>query len=350
MNGVHLASLDGTNPLGFLAALGVQVAFASQSEQPRLWWSDDVTPHAVVDQAFTTDRIADQALRVFDEWIDSAATNPRHADGSALLRGDELKLTSDGIRTYLSQVWAGDSSAALATALVAEGSLDKQGVSKPSDLYFTAGQQKFLGMVRQILGNASREHVLAGLDSPWRYESELPSLMWDVSDDRVYALASDDPAKERKLTNPGPEALAILGLSLHPVFAGRDRTLTQRCSGNWRAGFYSWPLWYKPASPFSVKSLLAHAYHQPAAGVRHRWFRAWGIFRILQSPIHRSGQGGYGTFGPPEVIWEGMERQYEEQRSPGWKRVVESMDRLGAEADANGLTDARLEALLADDS
>ena len=44
MIGTHLPGLEGTNPLGFLAALGVQVAFANEDEQPRLWWSDDVTP------------------------------------------------------------------------------------------------------------------------------------------------------------------------------------------------------------------------------------------------------------------------------------------------------------------
>ena len=64
MNETHLTGLEGTNPLGFLAALGVQVAFASESRQPRLWWSNDVTPHAVVDGDFSTDRIADQALAV----------------------------------------------------------------------------------------------------------------------------------------------------------------------------------------------------------------------------------------------------------------------------------------------
>ena len=30
MNETHLTGLEGTNPLGFLAALGVQVAFASE--------------------------------------------------------------------------------------------------------------------------------------------------------------------------------------------------------------------------------------------------------------------------------------------------------------------------------
>jgi hypothetical protein len=340
MNGVHLDGLEGTNPLGFLAALGVQVVFASQPEQPRLWWSDDVTPHAVVDEAFTTDRIANRALAVFAKWAESPALKPRQPDGSVLPKGDELKLPADDIRTYLSQARGYGASGSLITALVAEGSLDRQGVAKPSDLYFTSGQQKFLAMARQILDGTSREDMIAGLEGQHSYESSLPSLMWDVSDDRVYALAADDPSNKDKMTNPGPEALAILGLSVHPVFAGRDRTLTQGCSGSWKAGHYSWPLWCKPARPFAVKSLLAHAYHHPAATDRHQWFRAWGVFRILQSPIRRSDQGGYGTFGPPE----------DALRSVGWKRVIELMDRVGAEARANGLIDAKLEALLADES
>ena len=302
MNETHLTGLEGTNPLGFLAALGVQVAFVSESQQPRLWWSDDVTPHAVVDGDFSTDRIADQALEVFAEWNESPATNPKRPDGSDMLKGDELKLTPADLRTYLSQAPQCESSGALVTALVAEGSLDKQGAAKPSDLYFTAGQQKFLGMARQILGNTSRAAVIAGLEGPWSYDSKLPSLMWDVSDDRVYALTADDPKKEKKLTNSGPEALALLGLSLHPVFAGRERTLTQGCSGSWKEGCYSWPLWCKPASSHAVKSLLAHAYEHPTITDRQRWFRAWGVSKVLRSPIRRSGQGGYGTFGPPSLI------------------------------------------------
>ena len=350
MNGVHLNGLEGTNPLAFLAALGVQVVFASQPEQPRLWWSDDVTPHAVVDEDFTAERVADRALAVFAKWVESPALQPRQPDGSVLPKGDELKLAADDIRTYLSQARGYGASGSLTTALVAEGSLDRQGVSKPSDLYFTAGQQKFLAMARQILDETSREDMIAGLEGQWTYESGLPSLMWDVSDDRVYALAADDPSNKEKMTNPGPEALAILGLSVHPVFAGRDRTLTQGCSGNWKAGRYSWPLWNKPARPFAVKSLLAHAYHHPATSDRYPWFRAWGVFRILQSSIRRSDQGGYGTFGPPQTIWQASVVQNEDLRAAGWKRVLEVMDRLGAEAQANGLTDAKLEALLADES
>lgn len=306
MTGTLLAGLEGTNPLGFLAALGVQVAYSGENEQPRLWWSDDLTPRAVVDQKFTIQGIVDQVLRTITGWEKSPAVNPKRSDGSAMPKGDELKLSPSDIRDYVCPRSAdhGDTSNALVSALVAEGSLDKQGVAKPSDLYFTAGQQKFLDTVRKVLGGATGADLLNGLMGPWRYESELPSLGWDVADDRVYALRANNPAPERKRTNPGPEALAVLGLSLHPVFAGRERTLTQGCSGSWKSGHYSWPLWRKPAALQATKTLLAHAYEHPAAADRPAWLKGWGVERILRSPIYRSNQGGYGTFGPPDVTWQ----------------------------------------------
>ena len=42
-------------------------------------------------------------------------------------------------------------------------------------------------------------------------------------------------------------------------------------------------------------------------------------------------------------------RQYERLRGAAWERLTDTLDRPGAEAAARGLTDARLDALLADD-
>ena len=302
MNGTHLEGLEGDNPLGFLAAIGVQVAFEHDVQQPRLWWTEDITPHAVVDEAYTLDRIVDRASRTFADWGASYSVRPTRSDGSAIPKGDELKLKPSDIRAYLADAATGRASD-LATALVAEGSLDKQGVAKPSDLYFTAGQMKFLDMARRILAGVDPVDLRKGLAGPWAYESKLPSLGWDVADDRVYALRANNPSPEKKLTNPGPEALAILGMSCFPVFAGRDRTLTQGFSGTWKSGHYSWPLWRKPAGSYGVKSLLAHAYNDGTTSPRPGWYRSWGVFAVLRSPVRRSNQGGYGTFGPSEVVW-----------------------------------------------
>lgn len=101
-------------------------------------------------------------------------------------------------------------------------------------------------------------------------------MMWDVVDDRIYALSSFNPSGEKKLTNPGPEALAILGLSRHPVFCGKSRThtgrtnartLTRGCSGSWSQGSYIWPLWSMPASPKAVDSSRSrHLRHRTRLG------------------------------------------------------------------------------------
>ena len=309
MNGTHLEGLQGSNPLGFLAAIGVQVAFERDAEQPQLWWTDDVTPHAVVDGAYSLEQIVNRALQVFPSWQASSSANPRRSDGSAMPKGDELKLKPTDIRAYL-EASSGDASG-LASALVAEGSLDKQRVAKPTDLYFTAGQMKFLDMARKILASVTQTDLQAGLEGPWPYERTLPSLGWDVADDRIYALRASDPSSEKKSTNPGPEALAILGMSRYAVFAGRERTLTPGFSGTWKSGRFSWPLWSKPAGFASVKSLLAHAYSydSPRASQRQEWFPAWGVFAVLASPVRRSDQGGYGTFAPSEVVWRAATSQ-----------------------------------------
>ena len=43
-------------------------------------------------------------------------------------------------------------------------------------------------------------------------------------------------------------------------------------------------------------------------------------------------------------------QHYEQLRGAAWERLAAVMDALGEEASGNGLTDARLEALLADES
>ena len=304
----ELTGLEGNNPLGFLAALGVQELFRHSDNPPRLWWTDDAVSCAVVDAE--VDRIVEQAHTVLPRWSGHRSLSPaieKSADSSA-------KFASANVRRYLQVTQDGQPGSSLATALVAEGSLDNNKKAKPSDLYFTAGKQRFLNMARKILRNASPSEIREGLTSPWPYNSQLPSLMWDVVDDRIYALAAFDPAGQKKLSNPGPEALAILGLSRHPVFADKyrtsrggmqGRTLTQGCSGSWKSGHYAWPLWSRPAGRRTVQSILAHAMGTTVEvlRVREMWYRSWSITRVMKSAIRRSDQGGYGTFGPPEMIW-----------------------------------------------
>ena len=296
-----LRGLPGDNPLGFLAALGVQVALADQDADPRLHWTDDPIPHPVLSPACGLDEVAQAVRAVAAAWLDGPALDESIHPG--------LKLKPEEIRAYLRRGRAAGSSGALAACLLAENSLDNSRRAKPSDLYFTAGQQKYVSMARTILGEVTEEEIVGDMKGPWSYRSERESLMWDTVDDRLHALSHADPTKSQnpKLTNPGAEALAVLGLSRYPCFASPQGTLTQGCSGSWKRGWFVWPLWTVPATGRAVRSLLAHVgvpVETRASRRRSEWYRSWGLSRVMQSQIRRSDQGGYGTFGPPRVVWQ----------------------------------------------
>ena len=299
MNGLHLTGLEATNPLGFLAALGVQCAFADMHDAPRLWWSNDVVPHAIVDDEYSIEDISGRALVAIRALLNSPAVKP------GLEPVGDVKFSVDDLRSYLDACRGNDTVGAFAGSLVAQGSYDNNGVAKPTDLHFTAGKMLFLTMVENVLGGVARQDIIVGLEGPWAYDSKLSSLMWDVVDDRNYALLATNPAKVKKSTNPGPEALAILGLSRIPVYGSLGRTLTQGASGSWKDGRFTWPVWSKPATVRTVGSLLAQASSDGSRLMqRQAYYRGWGISCVLQSRIRRSSTGGNGTIGPPEVLWK----------------------------------------------
>jgi hypothetical protein len=302
---LELRGLEGTNPLAFLAALGVlSLPTAHDGSETRLAWTDHAVPYACVWGYSAIDQIATRAMAERDIWREAVVIR-------GPVRGlpmDDVKLKPSDLRPYIEACRdAGDHgrSAALVAALVAEGALDNNGVAKPTDLHFTAGQQRFLRMATELVEGLERADVEEALDGPWRYERELPSFMWDVTDDRVYALAAFNPSGEKKRTVPGAEFLALLGLRALPMFANGARAATTACSGTWKRGSFSWPLWSVPATFDGARTIVAHAgLTRGPAAERARWLTGWGVRQIWSCGIRRSEQGGYGSFAPPTSIWE----------------------------------------------
>lgn len=306
MSATHLTGLSGTNPLGFMAALGVQVLFEDENHQPRLWWTEDVIPHAVTDGEFDVDRIVRRALEIFPVWLGSTALNPgtgSKADNDAKFKPDHQ------LREYLKINETGRAPDRLACCLVAEGSYDRKGNAKPSDLYLSAGRVAFLRDARKIISKVSQDDLIVALRGPWQYNSKLPSLRWNTVDDPNWALAPTKPGVNKR-TCPGVEALALLGFSLFPVFGKLGRTLTQNCEGEWtRGGKFVWPLWRRPLSQRVARSLLAHVVSEahPAFERRTAWFTAWSIDYIVESGIRRSKTAsGLGNMGPSRIIYSTM--------------------------------------------
>lgn len=292
---LQLPALDGANPLGFLAALGLLTVGDRMvgAGAWRLSWRKRVVATPVLHGVSSLDAVISAVLADRDQWrTANALEHP----------GDDVKMSQADLRRYISSCVAendGNRSIVLISALVAEGPVESKGGSKPSELHFTTGNQKFLEMARQIRDGVSESHLAEALETGWRYQSSLPSLRWDLSIDRPYALSATNPAHAAPLTNPGAEWLALLGLVTFPVFSAGTKLQTTSCEGDWNERKFHWPIWEKPLSHRAAASLIGATH--PTKTDR---LEDWSVFRLHESLIRRASGSPYGNFAPPKPIWE----------------------------------------------
>ena len=298
---LELAGPDGRNPMGYFAAIGALLALARvrPDRQPRLSWTVAPIPRPVL---YGFDDIG-EVVTALDEDRRAWSGSP------ALFFSDEVKFSAADQRRYLLACRTADDggrSASLAAAVVAEGAFAGKGDGKPTDLHFTAGQQRFLGIAQKLRDEITPEMLLEALVGPWGYShpsTDFPTFGWDVTDDRVYALSARNPSTDTKYTVPGADWLAFMGLPAWPVVRGGGQALTAGSCGSWKKGSFSWPLWSQPLSRAAVFSLLN------AVGTSQQTAHL-GVFRQMRSLIRRADQGGYGSFSPASAIWE-AEAQHE---------------------------------------
>lgn len=307
MTEIELVALRGRNPLGLFAALGVLdvVAHALPERSVTLRWTGGLEPHAVLGGADSIEQIIELCDHDRARW----ATSPVLTwgpDGKPL---DDLKPSLLDLRRWIEVVVAtywesgDDRDIALLAGLVAEGAAAGKGDAKPTHFHFTAGQQKFLLMVRQLQREVTADHFEEALTGPWRYTSTLPVLGWDARGERIWALRGFNPSGDKKRGVPGADWLAFLGLRYFPVALHTDRRgvvqlATTGCELGWRTGSFTWPLWGVPLMTDVVAALLADTRILLMAPLSRRRL---GVTDVLRASIRRSEQGGYGSFGPPSV-------------------------------------------------
>lgn len=298
-DGLILTGLDGSNPLAFLAALGaLHAADAVAPGAPRLSWRlhgvwRPVLHGAGADLAALADLLdadrercrTEPALRFTCARGDKAIADVKAAP--AELRAALLGwLTDARPDRRLTLDWF--------TAFVSEGARDNNGAAKPSALHFTAGQQKFLGAALELAHGATAADLRAALVGPWPYDAKLPVMGWDNTDTRDHALRASDPSK-LKLGNPGADWLALRGLAALPTAARGGRQHTAGCTGGWKTGRFTWPLWQVPLTVAELRPTLTTP--DLAELDRHARDRR-GLGAVFQVQIRRSDQGGYGSVSP----------------------------------------------------
>lgn len=300
---ILMSALCGRNPLGLFAALGaLDVATRLlPGRSVTLRWEGSLEPVAILRGPDSLDHLVELCDADRARWASSPVLT-WGPNGKPL---DDLKPS----REELCQWTAVIADTALHTrqrvdvdlfcALVAEGAAARKGDAKPTAFHFTAGQQRFLVMARELCAGVHAERITEALVGPWRYDSPLPVLGWDGRGERIYALRGADPAKEKKLGVPGADWLAFLGLRFFPVAAKSGRLLTTGCTGRWKREMFTWPLWSVRLRSAVVGSLLADG-NLAQLGVAQR--EQLGVSEVFRAPIRRSDQGGYGSFGAPEPV------------------------------------------------
>ncbi len=289
---IELRGIDGSQLLGFLAALGtLRMATLMQPSsvlplRPRLSWG---TPHSmttpIIQLPWECDR-QDFAVQLAESLrLSSSRTEFSFAV--------DLSVAHEVFREFSIQVADASTEVDRAgvdfAAAFGSDAQWKDAVTISDTAFRTmagAGHQHFLGFMSNILRTVEAAHVSKSLYSDWRYDDPVEKLTmrWDPIDDVRYALRwrnpSGDPIRRSQGSVLGANALAIMALPLFPTVPQSDGLETTAFRGRRASStFVAWPLWSQSLTIDSVRSFLAmdcgklSLLERTAAGI-NRCFRA----------------------------------------------------------------------------
>ncbi|HET9255993.1 MAG TPA: hypothetical protein VFO16_12430 [Pseudonocardiaceae bacterium] len=306
---IELPALDGTNPLGFLAALGVLDVLHRAGREPTLRWSTGLVPQPLYQGAPDPEELVGLIDADRARWQDSVVLRGPVGDPQNDLKPPPL-VHRQWAAEVIDTISDTRAEADLFCALLSERAVDGKGNAKPTHLHFTAGQQKFLVMVRELASRVDAPRIREAIVGPWREDSPLPNLSWSSQGERIYALRALNPSGEKRLGVPGADWLAFLGLVFFPTCAltrnaGEPAVLkTSGCDRSWKRSALRWPLWDVPLERDTIWALVgdSSAVGEAKDRLSPDALRARGVLRVLRAPIRRSEQGGYGSFGGASVL------------------------------------------------
>jgi hypothetical protein len=299
---IQLSGVDGSNPLGFLAALGLLRIVPGA----KLGFSDDGSFCAFVD--VFNENETDVATFISEDAKAAEAENApwrfTYIKAASKKQGPQevadLKPPPHEFKRFLSicvEAWllGNEEAAGYAAAYGTDVAVDGKGNTKPTAFHFTAAQQTFLGAVENIRASITHEWVKKSL---FEGHGEKPgsNLRWDPSSERNWALMANNPSGDGTRVDAPLEWLAFRGLPLLPSFPIGKRIITTGIAGRGVEMSFTWPLWIVPASRHTTKSVIQVDWITNAAGRTAR-----GVFAICTSTIRRTSQG-FGNFGPSSVI------------------------------------------------
>lgn len=325
--GLAVPGIDGTTPLGFLAALGLLqvlgVDGAWKEQAPRLSWRLLDTWRPILHGVSSLGTLAQVVFEDRQRRADSAVLNFRYVkqekQGPKPVGG--LKAPLAVVRAWAREARKKRDEASLAHAAAlfcqdvtevnkqpaaindyrSEGiEVDEEiGLERTverSFLDFTSRNAQFLEQVEEIRKHLTTvEYVHDALEKgDVDYEAKR-TLDWDPASDTPGAIYTGF----RRGFLPVHEWLGFLALELLPLAGSGQRVRMTACTGRRLDGQFTWPLWERPATTDAIYALLGHP-DLPKLDQQAR--RAFGISELFAAGLTKKADGYTGTFAPGRPV------------------------------------------------
>jgi CRISPR-associated endonuclease/helicase Cas3 len=288
-HGLVLTGLDGSNPLGFLAALGLLRVLDSPTslEGLRMSWRPfggtwiPAIHHVsenMPDEGAILDSLSRRLAGNIKDHPAELLTQLSAASEDQLDRRSIMQSVVEGTDTTLM-----DWNAAIASDFAAPEAISQ---------LQTTRRDYFYGNLASVIGRTKLDDLRRAIFQPWDYGDALDnqSLHLDPSEDRRHAYQWNKPAgdPDRKTRGGmlGANRLALEAIPLFPSFPEDDALRTVGFTGTRSTNTrWTWPIWSVALSLPVIRSLLASSFLQGAIfdadGIAS--LRAQGIVAVFRS-------------------------------------------------------------------
>jgi len=302
--GLLLPGLDGTNPLGFLAALGVMrlVTLARQRSSVSMCW--EVASGTWVPRLLGPVKDTGALMAIFDRHL--VKTFDQHPLSRLSILDD--RDTTQRRATMRGLVNVAKHEDRAGTEWLAALASDVVPPDANNQLQ-TARRDYFKGNLQAVIERTEWRHLERALFAIWDYADALnnQSLHFDPSEDHRHAhqwnQPSGDPDRKKSGGMLGANRLAIEALPLFVSTPERDRLHTLGFSG-FRSDDtrWTWPLWRHPTDLETTRSLLAvrEIQEEKVSANTLRHLRSRGVVAIFRT--HRIMVGKAPNFTRAQPI------------------------------------------------
>lgn len=256
-DGLLLPGLDGTNPLGFLAAMGVLRVLSLQKHDVKLSWQLSggtwrpelfgvrvPLPELGAELHAAIRKLDHSAWSIDKKLPFEARVLRQNAQDAVLAASRTCRQRADNLASFGVECF-----------------VDKDGAFEKTDLCMVrAGDSAGQGMTaysKRIIETIRPEQLQQAIETSWLYRDDQCALRWDPGEDKPYAVQWRNPSKVGALSEKGANCLALFGMTCFPVIPvkGQAKTTGFELQKSNQTAF-TWPVWKHPINLGVIRSLL----------------------------------------------------------------------------------------------